>query len=184
MDVTASQPRVLQPTWKEAILICKVAADPCLLPLPPFCSGRAAHAQESFTAETAATAGTETLDLRDGEVEQGHTSNKSPRWIFDLCFWVVPHKKLGRHCKVIITRQASSLPDLINQSLSERGSNFHGMLPNSFLLRSASDPEVLYIPQHLCLDQQAEYLPSALHSPPPVNPEFHTPHTQTCKSKQ
>lgn len=69
MDMTASQPRVLQPTWKEAILICKVAADPCLLPLPPFCSGRAAHPQESFPAETAATAGTETLDLRDGEVQ-------------------------------------------------------------------------------------------------------------------
>lgn len=178
MDVTASQPQALQPMWKEAILICKVAVDLCLLPRPPFCSGRTAHAQESFPAETVATAGTETLDLRDGGVQQGHASNTTPRPIFNQCFWVVPHKKLGRQCKVVITWQALSLPDLINQSGSERGSNFHGMLPNSFLC-SASDPEVLYIPQHLCLDQQAYHLPLALHSPTPVNPVFHIPHTQT-----
>lgn len=70
---------MLQSTWKEAILISKASAEPCLLPSPPFCSGRVAHVQEAFTAETAATACTETLDLRDGEVQQGHISNATLR---------------------------------------------------------------------------------------------------------
>lgn len=86
VHVTVNQPCMLQPMWKQAILICKAAADPCLLPLPPFCSGRAVHAQESFTAETAATASTETLDLRRGEGQQGHTSNATLRQIFQSVF--------------------------------------------------------------------------------------------------
>ena len=48
--VPASQLRARQPTWKEATLIRKAAAGPCLLPLPPFCSGRAAgilHGRDS-----------------------------------------------------------------------------------------------------------------------------------------
>lgn len=103
-------------------------------------------------------------------MQLGHVYKATPRRIFDPRFWVVPQKKLGRHSPVIITWQALSLPDLINQSLSERGSNFYGMLPNSFLLRSARDLELLYIPQYPRPDQQAEPLPSALHSPLPVNP--------------
>lgn len=60
--------------------------------------------QESLTA------GTETLDLRNGDVQQGHTYNVTQRQSSDLCFWVVPHKKLGGCCKVLVTWQASSLP--------------------------------------------------------------------------
>lgn len=36
MDMSVSQPQVLQPMWKEAVLICQVPADPCHLPVPHF----------------------------------------------------------------------------------------------------------------------------------------------------